>query len=415
MTDRPTLRRLLGADGPEALVECWGRRPLLRTAAERGGDDVGDLFSLEAVDELVSRRGLRTPFLRVAKDGSTLPERQFTSGGGIGAGIGDQVSEDRLLQLFGDGATIVLQGLHRTWDPVRRAAAGLAADLGHPVQVNAYVTPPQNQGFSAHYDVHDVVVVQVHGRKRWTISEPVLPAPLRDQPWTDRAAEVAARAREAAYLDVDLAPGDVLYLPRGWIHAARALGGVTAHLTFGIHQWTRHHLAEAIVERATTRLGDDPDLRASLPLGPDLTDLGSLAEEVAGARRALLRAIEELPDTEVLRVLRRRERAAQRPEPLGPLAQLAAAEELTADTVLRLREALLVDLLPGPEEGTVVVSSRAGRLTLDSHHVPALRALLDARSGRVADLAADPATALDLGRRLVRHGLVLVDGGRLGD
>ena len=54
----------------------------------------------------------------MAKDGSTLPDRAFTRGGGIGAGIADQVSEDRLLSLFADGATMVLQGLHRTWRPV---------------------------------------------------------------------------------------------------------------------------------------------------------------------------------------------------------------------------------------------------------------------------------------------------------
>ena len=90
-----------------------------------------------------------------------------------------------MLRHFADGATLVLQGLHRTWEPLLDFSQQLAADLGHPNQVNAYVTPPQSTGFSDHYDVHDVFVLQVEGEKRWRIRPPVHVAPLRDQPWTD--------------------------------------------------------------------------------------------------------------------------------------------------------------------------------------------------------------------------------------
>ena len=144
----------------------------------------------------MSRRGLRAPFLRVANNGTTLPDSAFTAGGGTGAGIADQASDDKLLRLFADGSTIVLQGLHRTWEPVLTFTQYLAADLGHPVQVNAYVTPAQNTGFSDHYDVHDVFVLQVAGEKRWRIREPVHPSPLRDQPWTDRRSAVEEAARD---------------------------------------------------------------------------------------------------------------------------------------------------------------------------------------------------------------------------
>ncbi len=90
-----------------------------------------------------------------------------------------------MLRLFADGATIVLQALHRTWEPVAEDARGLAAALGHPVQVNAYVTPPQNRGFDDHYDVHDVFVVQVEGEKHWRVRPPVL-ATAPAQPALDR-------------------------------------------------------------------------------------------------------------------------------------------------------------------------------------------------------------------------------------
>ena len=71
-------------------------------------------------------------------------------------------------------------------------ARDLGAALAQPLQVNAYLTPPGNQGFATHYDTHDVFVLQVDGRKRWRIHPPVLPDPLERQPWGGRADEVAA-------------------------------------------------------------------------------------------------------------------------------------------------------------------------------------------------------------------------------
>ncbi|PZS36817.1 MAG: cupin, partial [Pseudonocardiales bacterium] len=139
--DRPALRRCAGSAAEGFARDHWGRRPLLCRGAP-SGHGFADLFSLDAVDELVSRRGLRTPFIRVVQDGSAVDPRRYTRSGGAGAEIGDQVAADRLLALVLDGATIVLQGLHRVWPPLTAFADQLAADLGHPVQVNAYITPP---------------------------------------------------------------------------------------------------------------------------------------------------------------------------------------------------------------------------------------------------------------------------------
>ena len=109
---RSVLPRLIAVDPAEFAQRYWGTQALLSPAADLPGS-FSDLLSAEAVDELVSERGLRTPFLRVAKDGSTLPEQSFTAPGGVGAGVADQVSDDKLVRLFADGATLVLQGLHR--------------------------------------------------------------------------------------------------------------------------------------------------------------------------------------------------------------------------------------------------------------------------------------------------------------
>jgi lysine-specific demethylase/histidyl-hydroxylase NO66 len=392
----PALGRLVATDLDTFAREHWGRQALLSRAADLP-QGFTDLMDARVVDELVSGRGLRTPFLRVAKNGQTLGDKAFTAPGGVGAGIADQVSDSRLVALFGDGATIVLQALHRVWPPIIDFVGALAAE--HPVQANAYVTPPQNQGFDDHYDVHDVFVLQVAGAKRWRIHAPVWDAPLRDQPWTDRRAAVQRAAAEPPLIEAVLEPGDCLYLPRGFLHAATALGGVSTHLTLGVHTWTRYTLAEQLTTQALRTLAGDAELRASLALGTDATRPESLAADVERVRAALVDAVRTADLDTLAATLQRSDRDSRRPAPVGPLAQLEAAATLAPGTPLRLRAHLAATL--DQAGGRSVLRSRAGELVLDEADVAPVKALLDEGRAAVADLGDALARRLLLGAVVV--------------
>ena len=317
--------------------------------------------------------------------------------------MADQVADDRVLELFLDGHTVVLQGLHRLWPPLIEFAGALTTELGHPVQVNAYITPASSQGFSAHYDVHDVFVLQVAGEKRWRISEPVHPAPLRDQPWTDRRAEVAARAQEEPVLDTVLTPGDALYLPRGYLHAAEALGGVSCHLTIGVHPVTRH----AVLETLLGIVADEPELRTSLPMGIDVGDPAAVETDVQATIAALTERLRSVTAADVAGRLGTRLVDSNRPAPVGPLEQAAALDRLDVGSVLVVRGHLRHVITT--EADTVVVRLPDRTLTLPAATGKAVRALLDGERLRVGDLPGlEQQDALDLARRLVREAVVVV-------
>ena len=393
------MRRCVGIEPARFAATHWARRPLLTP----GAGDFTDLLDPAAVDELVSSRGLRTPFLRVAKDGKVVETARFTRGGGAGAEIADQLADDRLTELFSDGSTLVLQGLHRTWPPLIEFGTALAAELGHPVQVNAYVTPPQNKGFAAHFDVHDVFVLQVAGEKRWTIHPPVHPAPLRDQDWTRYRPAVQRRATEEPAIDAVLRPGDALYLPRGWLHSAEALGEVSVHLTVGIHSVTRYALVEAL----TALAAQEPRLRASLPLGVDVADPDQLGDDLTETVRALTDWLTEADPAEVAERVRRRVWTATRPEPVGPLAQSTAARSVSDTTRVRLRAGLRHRLHP-VEDGSVVLETQHTRLTLPAATAPAVRALLAGATPAAGELPElDAADGRILVARLLRESVVV--------
>jgi bifunctional lysine-specific demethylase and histidyl-hydroxylase NO66 len=399
--DRPALRRCIAIDPDEFASTYWSAKPLLTPAADLP-HGFGDLFSLDAADELVARRGLRTPFLRMAKNGTVLDPARYTRGAGAGAEIGDQAAGDKVFALFRDGATLVLQGLHRTWPALGDFGRGIAADLGHPVQINAYLTPAQNTGFSAHYDVHDVFVLQVAGEKRWVIHEPVHPHPLRSDEWGRYRSQVETAARTPPALDTVLRPGDTLYLPRGWLHAAEALGGVSVHLTVGIQPVTRY----AMVEALTALAGSVPELRESLPAGIDVGDPAALTAELSTVVTLLSDWLRTADPADVAGSLHRRLRRAAPAEPVRPLAQAAAESTVDADTRVVLRAGLAVRL--SADGDTVHLRLPDRRLALPAYTEPALKAVLTGRPTAVGDLPGlDAADQCTLARRLLREAVIV--------
>jgi bifunctional lysine-specific demethylase and histidyl-hydroxylase NO66 len=400
LAEESVLARLIAVDRDQFASQYWGQQPLLSPAADLPGGFT-QLLDANAIDELVSQRGLRTPFLRVAKNGTTLADKAFTSPGGVGAGIADQVSEDRLVKLFADGSTLVLQALHRVWPPVLQFCQALAAELGHPVQANAYVTPPQNQGFSAHYDVHDVFVLQIAGEKRWRIHPPVLESPLRDQPWNDRTADVEKRAQEPPLIEAVLKPGDCLYLPRGYLHAATALGGVSTHLTLGIHVWTRFALVQQLMAQALRTVGDDPVIRASLPLGVDVSDRSQMRTDFDVVTAILADAVEQADLDQMSRSLLENARLNQRAAPVGPLKQLRDADAISVDTQIVLRRHLAASV--DRSGSRILVRSRAGDLAVAEDDVGPLKALLTNGAATAGDLG------VELAQRLLLAGLAVVE------
>lgn len=372
------------------------------TRGQAGSPGFADLLSLDAVDELLSRRGVRTPFLRVVKDGWPVDPHRFTRSGGAGAEVGDQVAGDLVLRLILDGSTVVLQGLHRIWPPIMDFAGQLAADIGHPVQVNAYITPASSRGFSAHYDVHDVFVLQTAGQKRWLVHEPIHPLPLRGQPSSDRRVEVEAAAAGPPVLDVVLDAGDALYLPRGYLHAGRALGDVSAHLTVGVRPVTRY----AIVEALSALAAEDLALRESLPLGIDVGDPAAIAQELAQTARSLVKHVENASADDVATRLRSAVWPASPAAPVRPLSQAAAMASLTPASVVRLRPHLRHRLIPSGDRVVLELADRGISLPLSTQ--PALAVLLAGSSVTVADLPAlDPAEGQVLVRRLLREAVLV--------
>ncbi|HEX8779986.1 MAG TPA: cupin domain-containing protein [Nocardioides sp.] len=343
-----------------------------------GPDDLTGLLTLADVDRLLTASAIRTPAVRVARNGSVLPESTYTRGGSLaGKPLTGLVDPVKLMALLDDGATVVLQGLQRYWPPLGALVAELELELGHPCQANAYLTPPGAQGFAVHSDSHDVFVFQTHGAKLWEVHG------------------------ESGPEELLLEPGVVAYLPTGTPHAARAQESMSLHVTLGINQLTWRALVDRVVADA---LAEVPD--GHLPAGY-LDHPALLAEGLADHLAALADAVRRVDPAGVADEQVRRFRTQRPPRMEGALLDREALDDLDDHTVLRRR----------PGRPCVVEDAGDGRLRVllgdrsllvPARLGPALAEVAASDSLTPADLHAhlDPDSARVLCRRLVREGLL---------
>lgn len=175
----------------------------------------------------------------------------------------------------------------------------LTEECSHRVSVNLYATPPRSQGLDRHQDGHDVLILQVSGRKRWRIWKSDAPPPLdslpaltfetakrirndyRGTPFGGRG--VAEREIEGkTEWNLDLGPGEMIYVPRGWAHEVWTEDSHSAHLTFGFHLVSWVDLLMTVVAQGSRR---HAGIREALPIGfarfaPDASRVRERAREL---------------------------------------------------------------------------------------------------------------------------------------
>lgn len=392
----------------DALTRCVGDGENFRTSVfgaaphlHRSPVPFDDLLSLDDVDRAISGSGLRHPALRLVRDGRALDPATFTRSARTGATrYADLVDPGRVLDRFADGATIVLQSLHRWWPRVARFCRGLELALGHPLQANAYLTPPDAAGLAPHHDTHDVFVLQVAGTKHWTIRAPAIADPLPHQ-----RSDHDAAAQQPVLFEADLEPGDALYLPRGYVHSASAQQGAALHLTLGVLAVTTHDILRRVVDRA----GDDPAFRAHLPPGYTF-DRDLAVRSVKTALADLVDWIGRLDPGDVADDLTDTFFASRTPLLEGQLAEALALDQIDDTTRVR-RRAGTTAALDRSDDGRLRLTLGDRRVLLPAAVEPAVGRLVDRQSRTVADLAdlLDAPSRLVLVRRLVREGALCTD------
>jgi lysine-specific demethylase/histidyl-hydroxylase NO66 len=382
--DVSALQRCVG-DVDIFFDKYWAHAPLLYEPTKTCPRAFDDLASLDDLDQMVASLGLRASSLRMIKDGKALPHFKYTVAAEKGAREA-AISGALVYQWYYEGATIVLESLHRYWQPLTDFCRELEIALGHRLQVNAYVTPPRSQGFDVHRDSHDVFVLQVSGAKHWIVY--------------DREDE------ERVLMAQTIDRGASLYIPTGFPHAATTGDAASAHLTVGI---LTHDTIDLLHE--VTKLAEEkPAFRERLDVG-NARDAASLKAIVKARVEEVQGWLDEIDIDELTERVARRVASTSQPITSGLLRQLERLNTIDEDTMVARRRGATCVLFPKDTVLKVLLADRELEVPLVAH--PAMEEISRREKFSARDLHAflDPESALVLVRRLVREALleVLVD------
>ncbi len=223
---------------PDAFFErYWERRPFFVKRASPGYFDA--LLSLEDMDRYLGTRIFHEPDIRVVRQGKDKPFKQYAKDG-----VADRHA---LLEAYAEGWMLLFSHLGRHHLPLADTVSRCEAELHFPFRANVYLSPPNSQGFKLHWDTHDVLILQVAGSKTWHIYDDPLELPHEEQ--QKLLPELVGKANKIA--EITLEPGDVLFLPRGYIHGAESGAANSLHITVGMRNLTLGDIALREFRRAS--------------------------------------------------------------------------------------------------------------------------------------------------------------------
>jgi ribosomal protein L16 Arg81 hydroxylase len=298
---------------------------------------------------------------------------------------------------FADGYTIVLDAVEQYVRAVGTLARSIEVELNFPIQVNTYITPPGQTGLAPHYDDHDVLILQIQGSKIWHLYVGADRPPREIQRENENAVAVDGLP---APTDVYLEAGDVLYVPRGRVHAAETTSEQSIHLTVGIHAPTVLMLAIGALYSQSFR--DDRLNRRLPPRHLDDADLDatvrSMVREAVGTVEdpgAMAGGLGLLADALV--------RRGQCP----PVGKISNANAIDGQTRVVKYQPLYSQVKP-VEDG-VALQFASLSISAGSDHEPALRLISSSTEPfRVGDLPGlSAAQQTDLVRTLIVSGFLV--------
>lgn len=187
-------------------------------------------FSWSALDRVLAIAETDHSAVQLFLNGQVPPHNYIEDSVEFGRRV-TRLNKHRFYELLQRGATLVINQIERYSLEARRLGTVVSHFTGMQTTSNAYVSFGGNGTFGKHWDTHDVVVLQLQGKKRWQVFAPSLPLPLSHQ----TSERMQLPCPPGPEFEITLEKGDLLYIPRGWWHEVSPLEEGSIHLSVGLY------------------------------------------------------------------------------------------------------------------------------------------------------------------------------------
>jgi ribosomal protein L16 Arg81 hydroxylase len=244
----------------EDLHTAWPAKPLLH---HHGPGAFDHLLTLQQVDDLIDHDCLPMGNVAILQDNRPVDDRLY---------VGEQGLPRRgAVRAYLDaGATLSVRGMERLFPRLAELRDEYQEQTGYLTHINAYYTPPGQQGLKYHYDPYATLVLQISGAKVWPFHEPFVENPVQEfesfhtRGFTEEEKEIL-RTTKAPFTQI-LTPGDAFFLPRGYPHSP--FNGTpdepSLHITIALKERPRVWFVRQLLAEVEAQAIQRPDMRVAV-------------------------------------------------------------------------------------------------------------------------------------------------------
>lgn len=372
--------------------DYWEQTPLHVSRADPG--HFAPWLTLQMIETLLSSQALLYPSVQLVNRHEPVATTDYTD-------ASRRIIPHRLIEHHHEGATIVVSQAHDRIPALADLRRILVSALHLRCQTNVYLSPPGKQGFNAHYDSHDVFILQAAGSKTFNFYGGGVELPYTHDDF-DASRHSCGELQQSILVEA----GDTLYIPRGVMHDAVASDDSSLHVTLGVYAVTMRDLMLEMLQQLTQQ---NTHYRQSVPrswlqpqsMGLERVD-ASLVDSLAPAftEQQLRQAISSMADSAAI------ESAADCHGMLTP-AISTLEPTLSLSCSVRLKSSMLISV---ERSGAVLRCRTHGQvLEFDDPLGLAFDVLLDGEKHAVSELwRLDDDQKLAVCRRLMYANLVEV-------
>lgn len=282
-------------DNPHELLSKWPTEPVI---SHRAPAAFADFLTMREVDDLIDTDCVALRNVALLKDGKVVEPGLYADG--------DLPRRGVVRQHLDEGGTVSLRQLERLRPSLAQLQQALHQETGHLTHVNAYLTPAGAHGLRYHYDPYVTLILQLSGRKTWPVHRPFAVNPVREYQSFHVVGFTPEQRHFLEYTapeqSITLEPGDVLWLPRGWVHSPYTVGDEPSlHLTVAIKERTPHWAVSVLAGEIMAQALIDPAMRETIAPEQLLDDP---AQSAAQARAYLLGALLKADEKDIAELLR---------------------------------------------------------------------------------------------------------------